>query len=486
MFGRNGKREISLNTGDIQQAIQKEMNRRRRHGGAEDVPAALWNSNEVVLGIQQMITLCHSDGFDGDWDQATLQIEERMTTLAVALRRASIKQNASQPAISSLGTNARRSMQTSQQAIQDQEAGSGYRYFPYFPSVARQDAGGPALAEYLTWHWQNHGWSRFVREQVCGSEYLSREEAWEFLTSGLPKVMGYGDYERLGLCPARAKGRILSKYLKVDGLLFVTNSMMVDPKTRQVTATTDTLFSEKGHYCVEISMPKGHSSAHRLKRLVLSLNEDKYHYVTSRSTLPGSYEVEYGHGRDTYIAPHPAPYFQGQNRYVEGYANSVMADLIGTAEMFSGQYMVSIWDMLEACLTGRFPSQPAVTISPSQTRTIDDDGPDELSLGRVHTGFSAQGPATLTVQPWVTPEALADAWRELRQSHPAYSPSNKQADTLQFVLSHTAPGAAFRWDDLAKIWEQERGETVTRSQIFKQFQRAQVAILPNYCDLEQR
>lgn len=377
-------------------------------------------------------------------------------------------------------------MLASQQAMQDQEAGIEYRYFPYFPSVARQDAGGLALAEYLTWHWQNNGWSRFVRERVCGDEYLSREEAWEFLTSGLPKVMDYDDYERLGLCPARTKGRILSKYLKLDGLLFVTNSMMVDPKTRQVTATTDTLFSEKGHYCVEISMPKGHSSPHRLKRLVLSLNEDRYHYITSRSTLPGSYEVEYGHGRDWYTAPHPAPYFEGQNRYVEGYNASVMADLIGTAEMFSGQYSVSIWDMLEACLTGRFPPQPSVTISSSQTRTIDDDGPDEVPSSRVHTGFSAQGPATLTVQPWVTPEALADAWREFRQSNPAYSPSEKQADTLQFVLSHTAPGAAFRWDDLAKLWQKERGERVTRGQIFKQFQRAQAAILPNYCDLEQR
>lgn len=468
------------------------MNRRRRYGGAEDVPAVLWSDGEVAAGIQQIVAACCSDGFDGDWDQATLQIEEGMDALAIALRKASIKQSTyqtafNQMAFSGLSENARRSALTSQQGMQGQEAsvdGGGYRYFPYFPSVARQDAGGPALAEYLTWHWQNHGWSRFVREQVCGDEYLSRGEAWEFLTSGLPKVMSYDDYERLGLCPARAKGRILSKYLKVDGLLFMTNMVMVDPKTHQVTATTDTLFSKKGHYCVEVNVPDDHLNRHRLKRLVLNLDEDRYHYITSRSTLPGSYEVEYGHGRDWYIAPHPVPYFEGQDRYVEGYATSVMADLIGTAEMFSSQYMVSIWDMLEACLTGRFPPQPSVTISSSNVRMIDEEGPDEIPSGKNHTGFSAQGPATLTVQPWVTPEVLADAWREFRQSNPAYSPSQKQADTLQFVLSHTAPGAAFRWDELAKLWQKERGEMMTRSQIFKQFQRAQAAILPAYHDLE--
>lgn len=473
---------------DQKKAIQKEMNRRRRYGGAEDVPAVLWSSDEVAGVVQQTAVVCCSDGFSGDWDQATLQAEEGMDALAIALRKASIKQNAYQTAFNGLSENARRSVRPLQQGMQAQEAGTeggGYRYFPYFPSVTRQDAGGPALAEYLTWHWQNHGWSRFVREQVCGDEYLSRQEAWEFLTSGLPKVMSYSDYERLGLRPAKTKGRILSKYLKVDGLLFMTNMVMVDPKTHQVTATTDTLFSEKGHYCVEVNMPDDHTSGHRLKRLVLSLNEDQYHYITSRDTLPNSYNVEYGHGRDWYTAPHPAPYFQGQGRYVEGYNTSVMADLISTAEMFSGQYMVSIWDMLEACLTGRFPPQPSVTISASQTRTIDDDGPDELSVGKVHTGFSAQGPATLTVQSWVTPEVLADAWREYRKQSSSYSPTKKQADALHFVLTHTAPGEEFAWERLAQQWQEEQGELITRGQLYKQFQRARAAILPEYCDLEQ-
>lgn len=480
---------VSLNSSDIQQTVQKEMNRRRRHGGAEDVPAVLWGSNEVEASVQQIVTICCSEGFNGDWDQATLAIEEGMDALAIALRKASIKQNAYQTVFNGLSANARGSGLASPQGMQNQEAGNGgggYRYFPYCPSVTRQDAGGRALADHLTWHWQNHGWSRFVRERVCGDEYLSREEAWDFLTSGLPKVMSYEDYERLGLCPARTKGRILSKYLKVDGLLFMTNMVMVDPKTRQVTATTDTLFSKKGHYCVEINMPDDRPNRHHLKRLVLNLDEDRYHYITSRSTLPGSYEVEYGHGRDWYIAPHPAPYFEGQDRYVEGYAISIMAELISTAEMFCGYYSVSIWDMLEACLTGRFPSQPSVTITSSSRRVIDDEGPDEVSSGRVHAGFTSQGPATLTVQPWVTPEVLAEAWREFRQSNPAYSPSEKQADTLQFVLSHTAPGTAFRWDDLAKQWQKERGEMMMRSQLFKQFQRARAALLPGYCEVQQK
>ena len=480
-----GKRSMQMKVDEISQSIRKEMNRRRRYGGAEDVPAFLWELTVVREVMQATVHSAQVEGFDGDWERAGLCLEEKMEALAKTLRQKSVQNSAVQTALSETQRGGYHSLLASQHRGQSQaetEDFEGSRYFPYFPSTVRQDIGGHALAEYMSWHWQNHGWSTHVCNQICGGKYLTRDEAWEFLTSGLPKVLGYKDYEQLGLCPARTEGRILSKYMTLDGLLFMTNMLMVDPETRQPTATTDTLFSKVGNYCVEIHLPQGDTNRHLKKRLVLNLSEDRYHYITSRETVPNSYHVEYGYGRDWYIAPHPAPYFQGQSRYVEGYSTSVMADLIGMAEMLSGQYLVSIWDMLEACLTGCFPPQPSLTIFPGQRKISTDDGPDELPTGKKHTVEYAQGPATLTVQPWVTPETVAEAWREFRKTNPTYSPSEKQGDTLHFVLSHTLPGQEFEWDKLAKRWEEERGERMVRGQLYKQFQRAREVVLPGYSE----
>ena len=107
-------------------------------------------------------------------------------------------------------------------------------------------------------------------------------------------------------------------------------------------------------------------------------------------------------------------------------------------------------------------------------------------VGFIYPGgtFSAQGPVSLTVQPWVTPEVLADAWREHRKTNACYSPSEKQAEAMRFVLSHTPPGEEFAWERLAVQWQEERGEMMTRGQLLKQFQRARAAILPGFRDLD--
>jgi hypothetical protein len=75
---------------------------------------------------------------------------------------------------------------------------------------------------------------------------------------------------------------------------------------------------------------------------------------------------------------------------------------------------------------------------------------------------------------------LADAWWEHRKTNPCYSPSEKQGDALQFVLSHLTPGDEFAWERLAAQWQEEWSERVTRGTLYKQFERARAAILPGY------
>ena len=468
---------------DTAQAIHREMNRRRRYGGAEDVPPLLWSDAEVEQAVQRVVRSAQEEGFDGDWDAASVSLEECIEALAKALRRASV-----QRPFGGWREGAALSKRFPQfqgdRSLEIPTAGGGGRESR--PEVMRRDAGSGALGDYLSWHWQSDAWACYQRTHLCGGDYLTREEAWQFLTSPLPKVMSYEDYEKLSLCPARTTGRILSKYLNLDGLLWVTNMLMVDPETRQVTATVDTLHGDIGNYCVEINLPDEADRTARVKRLVLNLSEKYYHYIACDDLLPKPYRVEDGRDRDAHYPPQAAPYFADENRYVEGYNGSVMGELIATADFLCNEFSISIWDMLEALLTGCIPPQPSVEIVSQDMRVVTHEPPDVFVRGFRASGFAAQGPATLTVQPWVTPEVLADAWREFRKQNACYSPSEKQADAVRFVLSHTPPGEEFAWERLAQQWQEEREELMTRGQLLKQFRRARAAILPSYRELEEK
>jgi len=471
-----------MNSGQLTEAVKREMNRRRRHGGAEDVPASFWEMDKVNAALEEAIKCAQEEEFVGDWECAVLRLEEKMETLAKTLRQHS-KQMASEYAGSTWVTRlaARRAHGNQSRHNEDEEETHGG--FQSRPATFRQDTGSQALADYLTWYFRNDGAAQYYRERICGGAYLTREEAWLFLTSSLPKVLTYEEYEQLGLHPARAKGRILSKYLKMDGLLWVTNMLMVDPKTRVPTATTETLRANTGQYCVEINVPTGKKTTRRLKRMVLSRSEKSYRYVSHLYAMPRPYQIsDWTNNGDVFCPPEPVPYFPNERRYVEGYCESVMGELISMADFLCESYPVTIWDMLEALLTGQFPPLSAVEIFPWPIKAERYDGFDEAGGKNNQNRFRAQGPATLTVQPWVTPEALADAWREYRKTNPAYSPSEKQAEALHFVVSHTEPGKEFAWETLAKQWQAERGELMTRGQLCKQFQRARAAILPGYAE----
>lgn len=471
-----------MNSDEAIKAIRKEMNRRRRYGGAEDVPVSLWNDASVSQDVARAAQCAQEEAFDGDWDGASVSLEQRIEAVAAALRRASV-QRPFEGRRKGAGSLQRPRQDREDRFLEPAKGGGDERVSR--PEVVRRDAGSEALGDYLSWHWQNDAWARYQHARVCGGDYLTREEAWQFLTSPLPKVMGYEDYERLGLCPARTTGRILSKYLSHDGLLLVTNMLMVDPETRQVTATVDTLHGDIGNYCVEINLPDEADRTARVKRLVLNLSERNYHYIACDDLLPKPYRVEDGRDRDVCYPPQAAPYFEDGNLYVEGYNMSLMGELIATADFLCNEFSVSIWDMLEALLTGRIPPQSSVEIFSQDTRVVTHEPLDVLVQGFRATGFAAQGPATLTVQPWVTPEVLADTWREFRKQNACYSPSVKQAEAVRFVLSHTPPGEDFAWERLAAQWEQERGEMMTRGTLYKQFQRARAAILPGYRELDE-
>ena len=466
-----------MNFGQLTDAVKREMNRRRRHGGAEDVPASFWEIGIVSAAIHAAIECARAEDFRGDWDSATLGLEEKMEALANALRKLSQQQalldRSAGPSESMHGATSYEGHFPGKYDVRTEERSVR-------PATVRYDAGSQSLSNYLSYYLRHDSTAQYYHERVCGGKYLTREDAWGFLTSPLPKVLSIEDYEKLGLCPVSVRGRLRSKYLRLDGLLFQTHVWRIDVKTKAVTATTETLTSDLRKYDVEISLPVKENKPHFLKRMVLNRSEKAFTYISHQYSLPGPYRIVDIKEGDAYYPPTPAPFFDTAKRYVEGFSASVMGEMIGWAESLCGLYPVSIWDMLEALLTGQFPPLATIQLYPWKIKVERLNSYDEGPIAIKSIPFTAQGPATLRIQPWVTPEVLADAWREHRKTNPAYSPSAKQADALHFVLSHTIPGQEYEWEKLANQWHAERGELMTRGQLCKQFQRARAAILPGY------
>ena len=182
----------------MMQIIRKEMNRRRRYGGAEDVPALLWGIAEVDQALTRAARCAEEEGFDGDWDTTPMGLEESIDALAGILRRLS----AQRPFVVGLPEKATPPRHDRQGKEAD-----------LIPVVMRRDVGSQTLSDYLSWVLQGDEVAVDLRRKVCGDQILTRREAWVFLTSPLPKVMRFEDYEELGLCPVRTTGRILS----IDG-----------------------------------------------------------------------------------------------------------------------------------------------------------------------------------------------------------------------------------------------------------------------------
>lgn len=464
---------------EISQSIRKEMNRRRRYGGAEDVPGFLWEMPAVEEVMQTAVQCGQQEEFNGDWEVASLVLEDSMTALASVLRKVSAAKLTFSPPDHGEGSHAWLSGGPHQRRSELAVAKTSNR-FSALPALTRYDAGSRALADYMTWHWQNEGIVDYYRDQICGGQYLTRDQAWRFLTSPLPKVLTEQDYQSLGLCPVRTTGRLRSKFLRLDGPIFETHVWKIDPRTEAVTAKQDDISNPNRPYQIEVNLPSGKKRRHFLKRFDVIRSEKHFICVCHKYSIPRPYRVSDTKERERFAPLKPVPYFTESARYVEGFSSSIIGEMIARAELLCGKYQVTIWEMLEAMLTGQFLPLPAVELFawPNELERFDTF---DKSRGKITSSrCTAQGPATLTVQPWVTPEALADVWREFRKKASTYSPSEKQADALHFVLSHTESGAEFEWDKLAKSWEKELGELMTRGQLYKQFQRARAAVLPSY------
>ena len=429
------------------------------------MPAFLWENSAVAVAVQRVMECAQREEFTGDWDEASTSLEETMDALASTLRRIAMK-NTFDLNNHWAGRSAGRASQSEQNKLSESDERKSGADHPR-PKTLRQDVGSQVVAEYFTWVLQGDDVAVNLRKEVCGDEVLTRAEAWDFLTSPLPKVLRFKDYERLGLCPVKASGKVLSIKDQNDKSVFLDHD--VSPlhlreesihrfQVQIFDPTSKTKNGSKAHFSVEWD-----------KRELVSL----FSQDTTQRAYISHYEISDG-------MPDPTPFFSESRRYVEGYFDSVIGHLLDFANCMCQFYRVTLWDMLEALVTGRFPAQPTIIATAYEVQTF---GVDLIYPGGY---FKAQGPVNLTVQPWVTPEVLADAWREHRKNHASYSPSEKQADALRFVLSHTTPGEEFAWEEMARQWQAERGERVTRGQLYKQFQRAQAAILPGYCEVQEK
>lgn len=472
-----------MNSRDIQQTIRNEINRRRRHGGAEDVPALLWETDAVLGAVEQATACAEEESFTGDWDYASVNLESKLNRIASTLLAVSKQSHSAFPSGFPSGFVP--------SASASKELGK------VSANVTRQDLGSRALSEYLSWHFQKDFIAEWCRDEVCGGEFLTSEEAWEFLTSPLPKILGIEDYQQLGVCPARTAGRILAQFWSNEKKIDADQeAVFIRPDNLRFKAEYGLHYATSGserecYYGIEVMIPASGDQKPFRKRLVIPRCSREHVYVFDAKAFNPQRITRFT-DRLSFGWAKPVPHFPDETRYAEGYENSAMGVLLIWADFLCESYHVEIWDMLEAFLTGKFPAPNAVKIkgkSFAVVRTEYDDSqgsePGKAGWLRRVSCVSAQGPVTLTVQPWVTPEVLADAWREHRKDHAGYSPSEKQADALRFVLSHTMPGEEFGWERLAQQWQEERGELMMRGQLYKQFQRARATILPGFREVDE-
>ena len=86
----------------------------------------------------------------------------------------------------------------------------------------------------------------------------------------------------------------------------------------------------------------------------------------------------------------------------------------------------------------------------------------------------------LHVPCWALPEEVADFWRKHRPStaRERRMPSQKSLDQFDFVLRNTPPAGTFRWAKLAKLWQKQTHEYITRDSLYKTFASVRDALFP--------
>ena len=311
-----------------------------------------------------------------------------------------------------------------------------------------------ALGDFLAWQLSQDALVKDFRRSALHDRLLTEKAAWEFITSPLAQILTVEDFERHGLCPAAATGRVIMP--KPDMEL---RHMIVLSKIRREEDKAPSLWVELD---VELNLPDG-QPFHQ----PMSFSMMTYCTLGLAARAPALPNTEWGCYESEPFAIEPAlvPYFEerDEEKFVEGWNQSVSSDAIAAVGHLVTDYPVEIWELLRFLLTGLpprvqpiFATQVSCRVSRMIYKWFERLGEEDLDW---EWAFQADGPCSLSVQPWVQPEELAEHWRQIRPATaPRTLPKEHNLALFRFVLKNTPPGAPFRWEELAGKWRGESGQ----------------------------
>ena len=361
-------------------------------------------------------------------------------------------------------------------------------------------AAGNAAGHFIAWNLERDGFVKQFREEALhgklfAPDYQGIESAWRFITSPLVKLLSYEDFRHLDLAPRDTKGRILLE----PSNEFSKNAAAYNHMQGYVTRSDyrKDRWGRESHFLdfsIEVDGLDGFQH-----HLTVSHTSRSYKcigfppYLPAMSDSPGIQEVETAYATEPMEVPwldgrirvsQPGAEWQWQERpFVEGYGLSVVNECLGILNYLVASYPVEIWQLLRFILTGTGIYVPPILASAFDydptlyLRSEQDEGAFESAAA-----FSAGGPITLHVQPWVQPEELAEYWRQCRFRTDAgrMLPSEVNLEIFRFVLKHTPPGEVFQWQNLATLWNAETGQGKTRASLRNAFLKTRSDLFPSY------
>ena len=308
-----------------------------------------------------------------------------------------------------------------------------------------------AAARFLQWHMDRDGYVSWFRHSFSKGQLMNESECWDILTNSVLQLLSFVDFEEVGILPSEMMGKLLS------GELDIKNNMI------------------QGE--VEFNLPDGSVIRKTYKKEYIPAGPEEVWAQTLYS------RVSYRH---PYYSPacSEIPYYKerGISKGLTSVSTSVISEASSTANVLSDAYRIDFWDAIRFLLTGIPPSLKPISAreiryKPTRTTYSSDDEDIMVDLEL----FNSAGPISLTFQPWLMPEEVADYWRGIRSkaARKRKMPSEEYLAIFRFVLDNT-PDRRPRWTLLAKQWGDIQGNECNSDTLRKVFNVVRAALFPSY------
>lgn len=332
-----------------------------------------------------------------------------------------------------------------------------------------------AIRHYVEWKMEGDSLVQEFRKNLALTAYLWENEAIDFLSAPLTRVLSFRDFRDLGLSPTTARGKIISTRKLRD---------TIDATTYGWYQSLELEFTDGPVYeiVLEIEMPDGTKKRHTVQR---SGKPDQIIYkaagvdpVAERKNwhsylhVPGYQWYAFMRDQDAPVDEKRYPGFS--HIRLTGYYDSVFQETLEVCITLENRELFPDWGSALRYLLTPIRSLRA----PFQHRRdfyhfADGYAPLPRSIH-------------LTLEATATPEEVSEYWRKVRspQARKRGQPSARSLELFRFVLANTPPGTKLgppngevQWERLVADWRRTRKESLRRDTLARTFASVLAALL---------